>query len=95
MVMRRRETASAGTDFATPCAEKITGAPVSGTSSSSCTKIAPFAAEALDHVFVVDDLVAHIDRRAVADERLLDGIDGPHHPGAEAARGAEQDVEGG
>ena len=54
-----------------------------------------FAAEALDHVFVMDDLVAHIDRRAVADERLLDGIDGPHHPGAEAARGAEQDVEGG
>ena len=35
--------ASAGTDLATPCAEKITGLVVSGTSESSSTKIAPLA----------------------------------------------------
>jgi hypothetical protein len=51
--------ASAGTDFGTPCAEKITGASA-GTSSSSSTKIAPFSA-VLDHEAVVHDLVAHID----------------------------------
>ena len=44
-------------------------------------------------VFVVHDLVAHIDRRAMDRERLLDRIDGTDDPGAEAARGAEQDVE--
>ena len=41
----------------------------------------------------MDDLVAHIDRRAMDRERLLDRIDGPDDPGAEAARCAEQDIE--
>ena len=36
-----------------------------GISSSSSTKTAPFRLQALDDVFVVHDLVAHIDRRAV------------------------------
>ena len=44
-------------------------------------------------IFVVHDLVAHIDRRAMNCERLLDRIDGTDDPGAEAARGTEQDVE--
>ncbi len=51
-------------------------------------------AQALDHVLVVDDLVADVDRRPVDRQGLLDGIDGPDHTGAEAARGAEQNVEG-
>ena len=49
--------------------------------------------EALDHVAVVHDLVADVDRRAIALERLLDRIDGPHHAGAEPARRAEQHLE--
>ena len=49
--------------------------------------------QALDHVAVVHDLVAHIDRRAEALERLLDDLDGAVDAGAEAARGAEQDLE--
>src|SRR6266540_2075214 len=46
--------------------------------------------EALDHIAVMHDLVAHVDRRAVAGERLLDRIDGAHDTGAEAARRAQQ-----
>ena len=49
--------------------------------------------QALDDVLVVHDLVPDIDRRPVPRERPLDGIDRPHHPGAEAARRAEQNVE--
>ena len=36
-----------------------------GTSFSVSTKRAPFALSDLDHVAIVNDLVAHIDRRAV------------------------------
>ena len=49
--------------------------------------------QALDHVLVVDDLVADVDRRPVDGERPLDHVDGPHHAGAEAARGTEQDLQ--
>ena len=49
--------------------------------------------EAFHDVTVVHDLVPHIDRRAVADERLLDGVDGTHHPGAKAAWRAQQHFE--
>jgi hypothetical protein len=49
--------------------------------------------EALHHVAVVHDLMPHIDRRAVALERLLHRIDGANHPGAESARRAQQDRE--
>jgi hypothetical protein len=38
-----RRCASAGIDFGTPWAEKMTGASVSGISSSSSTKTAPLA----------------------------------------------------
>ena len=46
-----------------------------------------------DDVFVVDDLVAHIDRRAVFLQRALDDVDRPHHAGAEAARLGQHDIE--
>ena len=84
--------ASAGTALGTPCAENTTGRS-SGTSSSSSTKTAPLASQALDDVAVVDDLVADIDRRAVALERALDDLDGAVDAGAEAARAGEQDRE--
>ena len=50
--------------------------------------------EALDHVAVVNDLVADVDRSAVAVERPLDRVDGARR-GAEAARGAQQHLERG
>ena len=34
--------------------------------------------QALDHVFVVHDLVPHVDRRAIFLERSLDDFDGTH-----------------
>jgi hypothetical protein len=57
-----RRSASAGTDFGTPWAEKTTGRSWPGISSSSSTKTAPLLFQALDHMAVVDDLVADIDR---------------------------------
>ena len=39
----------------------------------------------VDDVAVVDDLVAHIDRRAVAIERALDDLDRADHAGAKTA----------
>ena len=50
-------------------------------------------AQALDHIAVVHDLVAHIDRRPVNRERPLHQFDGAHDAGAEAARRAEQHLE--
>ena len=47
----------------------------------------------LDDVFVVHDLVAHVDRRAVEAQRLLHSIDRPHHAGAETARRTEKDAQ--
>ena len=51
------------------------------------------AAQLVDDVAVVDDLVADIDRRAVLAQRLLDDLDGALDAGAEAARAGEQDRE--
>ena len=48
-----------------------------------------------DDVLVVHDLLAHVDRRAVELERLLDGDDGPVDAGAVAARRREQHALGG
>jgi hypothetical protein len=53
------------------------------------------ALEVFHDIAVVDDLVAHVDRLAVALERLLDDVDGPHHAGAEAARGGQDQVDWG
>jgi hypothetical protein len=44
-----------------------------------------------DHVLVVHDLLAHVDRGAVEVERLLDGDHGPVDAGAVAARRRQQD----
>jgi len=46
----------------------------------------PFAAQPLDNVTVVDDLMTDIDRRAVFLERALDDLDRPFDPGTEASR---------
>ena len=48
--------------------------------------------QALDHVLVVHDLVAHIDRRAIFLQRALDDLDGAHDAGAKAARLGEYDL---
>ena len=49
------------------------------------------AAQLVDDVAVVDDLVADIDRRAVLAQGPLDHVDRALDPGAEAARAGEQD----
>ena len=49
----------------------------------------------LDDIAIVHDLVAHIDGRPEFGEGALDGVDGAHHPGAEAARRAQQDFQRG
>ena len=52
------------------------------------------AAQVLDDVAVVHDLVPHVDGRAVDLERELDDLDRAIDAGAEAARAGEQDLEG-
>jgi hypothetical protein len=54
----------------------------------------PLLPQALDHVAVVDDLVADIDRLAVHGERPFNRVDRAHHTGAEAARRAQQHLQG-
>src|ERR1700690_3323080 len=49
-----------------------------------------FSLEAVDHVLVVYDFVAHIDRRAVLLQRALDDLDRPPHSRAKAT-GLRQD----
>ena len=49
-------------------------------------------AQLLDDVLVVDDLLAHVDRRPVALERALDRLDRAIDAGAVAARRGEQDA---
>ena len=51
--------------------------------------------QALDHVPVVDDLVAYVDRRAEAIERLLDDLERPVDTGTEAARAGQLDAHAG
>ena len=50
--------------------------------------------EAIDHEFVVNDLVTDVDRRSVLLERTLDDFDGAHHAGAESARLRKKDLHG-
>ncbi len=52
------------------------------------------ALQALDHVFVVHDLVPDIDRRAVLLQRALDDLDGTHDARAKAARLRQIDFHG-
>ena len=58
------------------------------------TNTAPFALKVFHHVAVVNDLVAHIDRRAVQGQGPLHRIDGANDARAKPARGAKQDVQG-
>ena len=51
-------------------------------------------AQLLDHVLVVDDLLAHVDRGAVELERALDGLHGAVDAGAVAARRGQQELLG-
>ena len=55
----------------------------------------PARGEILHDVLVVDDLLAHVDRRAVQLERALDGLDGPVDARAVAARSGQQQLLGG
>ena len=55
----------------------------------------PLGAEIVDHEFIVDDLMAHIDGRPIKRQRPLDDVDGADHPGAKAARGGQKEGEGG
>ena len=80
-----RRAASAGTDFGTPWAEKITGRSGGHFVKFLDEDRAP-GAQAVDDEVVVHDLVAHIDRRAPFLQRHLDDLDGPVDAGAEAAR---------
>ncbi len=50
--------------------------------------------ERFHHEAVMDDLVAHIDRRAIFGERQLDDLDGTVDAGAKAARRREIDGQG-
>ena len=50
--------------------------------------------ETFHHVAVMDDVMAHIDGRAVFGERQLDDLDGAVDAGAEAARRGKIDGEG-
>ena len=86
IVCRPRRSASACTAGETPWAEKTVIAPSGIVSSSSSTKIAPRSRSVLDDVLVVDDLLAHVDRRPVQLERALDGLHGAVHARAVAAR---------
>ena len=52
-----------------------------------------FGLEILDHIAVVHDLMADIDRPAIAFERAFHDLDGAIYTGAEAARAGEQDRE--
>ena len=55
-------------------------------------EVAPFGPQRLDHVPVVDDLLAHVDRGRAHLQRELDDVDGAVDAGAEAARPGQQDL---
>ena len=55
-------------------------------------KMRALGLEAFDHVLVVHDLMAHIDRRAVLLQGALDDLDGADHAGAKAARLSKYDL---
>ena len=48
-------------------------------------------AQGLHDVLVVDDLLAHVDRCTIQLQRLLDGVNGPIHPGTISARSGQED----
>ena len=48
--------------------------------------------ELFDHVAIMDNFVTHIDRRAIARQRLLDDLNRAIDPRAESAWSSEQDA---
>ena len=87
---RLRSLASAWTAGETPWAEKTVVAPSGIELVELLDEDRAALAQLGDDVLVVDDLLAHVDRRAVELERALDGLDGAVDAGAVAARGGEQ-----
>jgi len=73
-------------DFGRNAVGAVNDAFAVGTSSSLSTKMAPFAAEFVDHEAVVDDFLADVDGRAEGLEGDADDVDGADDAGAEAAR---------
>jgi hypothetical protein len=55
-------------------------------------KMRAFGLQALHHVLVVHDLVAHVDRRTVLLQGALDDLDGTDHAGTKTARLSEYDL---
>ena len=53
-----------------------------------------FCPQAVDHIAVMDDLVADIDRGAIDGQRPFHGVDRPHHAGTEAAGRTKHDFKG-
>ena len=51
-----------------------------------------FRLERFDHVAVVNDLMAHVDRRAMLGQRPLDNIDRPNNASAKPARLSQYDL---
>ena len=90
--VRPRASASARTALRHAVRARRSTVLPAGTSSSSSTNTAPLRLQVVDDELVVHDLVAHVDRRAVLRERLLDDRDRAVDAGAEAARIGEQDV---
>ena len=51
-----------------------------------------FRLERFDHMAIVNDLVAHVDRGAMLGQRPLDNIDRPNDAGAKPARLSKNDL---
>ena len=94
IVCSPRTPASAWTAGETPCAENTVTAPSGMSSLELVDEDRAALCELLHHVLVVDDLLAHVDRRAVQLERALDRLDGAVDAGAVAARRGEHQLFG-
>ena len=74
---RLRAAARSGTRFGTPWAEKTTGCVGVGDLVELLDEDGTLRLQALNDIAVVDDLVAHVDRRTEALQRHLDDLDRP------------------
>ena len=52
-----------------------------------------FAPQALDHIFVMNNFMTHINRRAVKRQGLLNRINRPHNACAKAARRTQKNIQ--
>ena len=80
-----RDAASSSTLLATPCALKMVTR-IRRHFGEVLDEARALGLEALHHVLVVHDLVAHIDRRTEFLQRPFDDLDGAHDAGAKTAR---------